>query len=491
MRPARYLHTNSSCDLKDRPNEMKKILVLIVILLLTNSLTLLAQTKKAGTSASKKAAAKTAAQKKANTNDAALQHAVQQRQADSIAAVKAAELAAEKIKNDSLAKIESAKIATPTVVTPVPLAKKDSTLSAKKKSKKKDFKKDNTLKNVDSLFAKTQPVKVKAKSARQLKKDSIKNDINNLSEDAIAKIGFKNMGADSVFINALKNVKHPDIPLTNARTFALNEPSITNMKFFHRYWRDIDLVDAKNKRLATYHADLINGLLEAIRKKEIKAYNPAAISTENPTGDSFTSAIPYDQLMSGLSDSSIVNVLDKDGNIASSKMVANPFTPAKIAGYRIKEDVYYDKIRARTVTRIIGIAPLVKLTLSSGEILSVQPLCWLKFKDCRKVFATIDIDPTKKIGDSMDDIFLQRRFYGKIVQESNPEGKRIKDYKTEVQEQDAEAARMEQKVAVFKKGSWSYTMLTPEPKQKVASNKPVAVKPAKVNNTQPATTTKP
>lgn len=51
----------------------------------------------------------------------------------------------------------------------------------------------------------------------------------------------------------------------------------------------------------------------------------------------------------------------------------------------------------------------------------------------------------------MDDVFLQRRFYSTIVKESNPEGLRIKDYKTEVADQQNEANRIEKKLINLKR----------------------------------------
>lgn len=347
--------------------------------------------------------------------------------------------------------------------------KADSIKASKKTLSKKELAKLAKANQTDSLSTKVKPLK--AKSSKELKREAKKNDINNLSEKDIIKMAFQHIGSDSSIRNS--TIKRADISFTNARPLPLAEPDIRAIKFFHRYWRDIEIQDVKNKKFAQYHADLITALLAAIKNKEINAYSPIASVPENPSGDAFTTTIPYDQLMSGLSDTSVVNILDKDGNITGTKTVPNPFTPDKISGYRIKEDVFYDKTRSRSITRIIGIAPLIKLTLSSGEVISIQPLCWLKYKDCRKILVTIDVDPTKKIGDSMDDTFLQRRFYGRIVQESNPDGRRIKDYKTELPDQIAEAQLMEKKVITFKKGPWNYIMLTEAPLPSPNDNKPI------------------
>ncbi|OCX53688.1 hypothetical protein BEL04_05170 [Mucilaginibacter sp. PPCGB 2223] len=254
--------------------------------------------------------------------------------------------------------------------------------------------------------------------------------------------------------------------LLNARPYPLPEPNPKEIKFYHRYWRDIDLSDPKNKILAKPGGTLIEGIVKGIKDGKITAYDPMGGTPESPAGDAFITAMTYDQLMSHLSDTATVDQFDKDGNKTGSIQKPNPFTPDKISGYRIKEDVYYDKQRGKVVTRIIGIAPLQKLTLSSGDSLGTQPLCWIRFKDCRKVLVTIDADnPNHKIGLTLDDVFLQRRFNSTIVQESNPQGNRIKDYEATADAQTKEAARIEDKVTAYKKSIFVYALseTTPAP----------------------------
>lgn len=349
-------------------------------------------------------------------------------------------------------------------INPLVSAKKDSVQT----QEKKDTSKSTTKKSQTEVSAKAKKNSLKLFG----KKDKDKNEPAEIGLDTMAIDSTTRLLSDSIRV---KNYNR-HTSLNNARPYPLPEPNPNSVKFYHRYWRDIDLQDVKNKKILTYHPQLITGLLEAIKNNQIKAYSPVGGVPENPTGDAFTVRIPYNQLMAGLSDTALVDDFDKDGNKIGSKQVPNPFTPEKISGYRIKEDVYLDKTRSKIVTRIIGIAPLVKLTLSSGEVISIQPLCWIKFKECRNVLVTIDVDPTKKVGDSMDDVFLQRRFYGKIIQESNAEGSRIKDYKTDPADQLTEANRIEQKLTNFKKGSWEYTMLNESPESSKPASRPKKVK---------------
>ena len=279
----------------------------------------------------------------------------------------------------------------------------------------------------------------------------------------------KPISKDSLKIDSIKQKE----ALLKARPFPLPDPNPKEIRFYHRYWRDIDLQDKKNQVFSRPGATLIEAILAGIKDGKIIAYDPMGGTPDAPAGDAFITPLSYNDLMSHLSDTAMVDQFDKDGNKTGSIAKPNPFTPDKIAGYRIKEDVYYDKQRSRIITRIVGIAPLQKLSLSSGDSLGVQPLCWIKFKECRRVLITIDEDgPNKKIGLTMDDIFLQRRFNAKIVQESNPLNARIKDYETTPAGQDKEAARIEAKLSEFKKNMFTYTLSeVAEPETAVVTKK--------------------
>lgn len=363
------------------------------------------------------------------------------------------------------------------------LTKNKPTLLAPAVSIAKSNQTDTLIKNKPALFTPVAIPVVPAKKSKARTSAITKHAIPapDTNASSLAKSIIPSLSpTDSTKTNITPRKVH--ISMLDARPFPLPEPNPHNILFYHRYWRDIALDDKQNKAFSTHHATLITMLLDALKKGKITAYNPEADNTDNPTGDAFTRITSYNRLMSQLSDTAYVDKFDKDGNKIGSVATANPFTPDKIIGYRIKEDMYYDKILGKVVTRIVGVAPLLKLTLSSGELIGIQPLCWLKFKDLRKVLVTIDVsDPAKRIGDSMDDVFLQRKFYGKIIQESNMQGLRIKDYKTDPAEQELEAKRIETKILNYKTGSWGYT-LSAENAEPIPTNNIAARKPKKITN---------
>jgi len=298
-------------------------------------------------------------------------------------------------------------------------------------------------------------------------------------------------------IDTVKSVPDSDdgylksIVMTKARPFQIFEPSENNVKFYHRYKRDISFKDPRNAKFNTTGATLIEAILKGVKDGIITPYDATSIAKINPSGDAFTVPLTYSQFMGKLVDTALVDQLDKDGNKIGSVKQLNDFSPDKVVGYRIKEDVYYDKQRAKVETHIVGIAPLIVLKLSNGDTVGTQPVVWLKYKQCREVFAKMDVsDADHNMYDvSMDDMFLQRQFNSVIVEESNPKGNRIKDYMKTPEDQAKEAARIEKKLADYKKNIWNYqTNITAV---SVPDKAPKTKKQPAADTKKPKTTTPP
>jgi len=238
--------------------------------------------------------------------------------------------------------------------------------------------------------------------------------------------------------------------LGNASPFNYPRINPMNIRFYKRLWRDIDVTDPKNQVLATPGSTLIETILEAIKKGQITAYDPV--------DDSFKFRLSPQQAMAKLVDSVLVPIFDDKGNQIDGKMRLNEFNPEMVSKFRIKEDIFFDKQRAKVETRIIGIAPVMKISTGDTTIAGEAPVFWLYFPECRNVFVKKDVsDPDKNMFDmSMDDIFLQRRFSSKIIRESNTSGQRIIDYTKDLSEQQKEALRIEAGIDEYKKKVWGY-----------------------------------
>jgi len=124
----------------------------------------------------------------------------------------------------------------------------------------------------------------------------------------------------------------------------------------------------------------------------------------------------------------------------------------------MKEDVYYDKVRGRVITQIVGLAPIKALKTSQGDYIGDTHPFWLYFPQCRTPFAGKDIYDTQRdlYNISFDDVFIQRNFRTVIVKESNPADLRIRDIYPDEQRQKQESDRIERELQNYKSNVWKY-----------------------------------
>ena len=114
----------------------------------------------------------------------------------------------------------------------------------------------------------------------------------------------------------------------------------------------------------------------------------------------------------------------------------------EVVAYQIKEDVFYDKERQVSETRIIGILPIVKISELPGK---PAMLFWVHYPDVRKYLGFQPVNSTllpEKVK-SIDDVLFYRCFYGQIEKESNIKDQYIADYLSEEEDQLKESERIE------------------------------------------------
>ncbi|MDB5060662.1 MAG: gldN [Mucilaginibacter sp.] len=233
----------------------------------------------------------------------------------------------------------------------------------------------------------------------------------------------------------------------------LRESDVT---FAKRVWREIDLREKMNQYLLSPKQRLIDVLMAAIDAGELTAYDPTA-SKEDPNGDSFSKPMTGAQARSKMSDSSVVDKFDKDGNKIGSEVRAGEFNPDSVVKFRIKEDWVFDKQRSIFEPRIIGIAPLIK-PKAAGLDLDYQPAFWLYFPEARPILATKEAVSRNNdaTGLSFDDIFVKRLFSSYIVKQSNDKDERIRDYAQGIDKL-YEAERIKKTLADYELNLWKYS----------------------------------
>lgn len=127
-----------------------------------------------------------------------------------------------------------------------------------------------------------------------------------------------------------------------------------------------------------------------------------------------------------------------------NKLIASEIdiSSAKVIGFKIKEDAFFDNKRSVSETRIIGISPVV-INKQSGD---TSDLYWIYFPEIRKYLAKEKIEqkgiPAKI--KTYDDLFFYRYFHGQILTEKSSSccSKATTELKTDA-EKEEESKRIE------------------------------------------------
>lgn len=253
---------------------------------------------------------------------------------------------------------------------------------------------------------------------------------------------------DTTKVVKSKTIKRNSSHLTQAKSAPAEQ---NNLKFYHSYTREIDLQNPQNKVLSSPGNTLFTALLKAIKQQKIMAYDDL-VTPKNIDDETFGKKLTTTQVAAKANNTVTVDKFDADGNKIGTKKVVDSFNPDNLAAYRIKEVVYLNKQTKKVEIQIIGIAPLTIIRLSNGDSVGVQPVCWLKYKQCIPILASLNVPaivknvPVINIGD----FFAKRAFVANITEESNPKDQQIKDYIADPVEQDKESARIEKRLADYK-----------------------------------------
>lgn len=241
----------------------------------------------------------------------------------------------------------------------------------------------------------------------------------------------------------------------NARVTPYANLRESDVMFSKRVWREIDVRDKVNTIFASPKSRLITILTDAIQAGELTAYD-ASGTKDDVNGDEFSAVLDAKDAMAKFADSVVVPIFDQDGNQTGSKVEAGEFNPDSIVKFRIKEDWIFDKQRSVFEPRIVGIAPMVKIS-KAGQSFDEQPAFWIYFPEARHLLVTkAAVNRTNDLaGLSYDDIFMKRIFSSYIVKESNPDDLRIKDYAIGIDKL-YESDRVKKALMDFEHDLWSY-----------------------------------
>ncbi len=227
-----------------------------------------------------------------------------------------------------------------------------------------------------------------------------------------------------------------------------------------KVWRLIDLREKVNQPL--YYPtrpkgdwySLIDVILNTIKSGEnVYAYDA-------DEGDDMTVQITQAEINKKFGagvDSVWVPDLDGSGN-GVWEISENEVRSDEVKQYIVQEVWYFDSKLSSLQVRLLGICPIRISVNNETNALEKRKLFWIKYDPFRRAFANFGafnrFNDAKRI--SYDDMFLQRRFNGYILAESNVyDNRSIKDYEIG-RNALLESERIKKVIFDFEQDLWEY-----------------------------------
>jgi gliding motility associated protien GldN len=228
-----------------------------------------------------------------------------------------------------------------------------------------------------------------------------------------------------------------------------------------RVWREIDTREKINIPFR-YAAVEDNGsqrfisiLLRAVQNGDATAFSA--------DDDRFTTPITPDQAISAFGGGfDTVKVFDMEGNVTGYQVRAKAVEPDSIYKFRLKEEWIFDKETSRMFVRILGIAPVIPVTLSNGIRLenSEHPTWWVYYPDVRATLAAYQVYNPKNLGARMtwEELFENRMFSSYITKSTmdNPFDQSIREYIKDPLFRLYQGENVKEKIFDYEQSLWSY-----------------------------------
>lgn len=224
-----------------------------------------------------------------------------------------------------------------------------------------------------------------------------------------------------------------------------------------RVWRLVDLRQKKNfplyyptKQIGD-RMSLIDVILGEIESGTVNAYSADA-------GDDMTIQITQadiDKKFGAGADT--IQVPDANG-VLQTQVIQNERTTSEVKQYIIQEVWYFDKKLSALNVRILGLCPIRISANPETNQMEKRKVFWIYYPDFRYTFANHEAynpyNDAQKV--SFDDLFLQRRFSGYILGESNVYNNRMISEYEQGRAALLESDRIKQSIFNMEQDLWEY-----------------------------------
>lgn len=225
-----------------------------------------------------------------------------------------------------------------------------------------------------------------------------------------------------------------------------------------RIWRKLDLREKINHPLY-YPTEPIKNrrsvtqvILEAVKEGSLTAYDPL--------DDEFTMTLTKAEIERKLNFIDTLYIEDPEPPYEMKMQVVDePFNPANVKEFRLKEDWFFDRQKSVLEVRIIGIQPVAdNIDRTTGEVRGKEPMFWVYFPEARNIFASAEVFNRQNDAErrTLEDIFWKRMFGSYIYKEKNVYDRLISDYMLNGIDQLLEAERIKEEIFILEHDLWEY-----------------------------------
>lgn len=252
------------------------------------------------------------------------------------------------------------------------------------------------------------------------------------------------------------------IPLTERKPIEYNNPRADDIIWSKVVYRILDLREKINYPLyfpeeaSDSRQSLFTTIFRLFEEGKIKVYEYEE-AKEVFTDDklvSFESFLENNQVLVTVKTDSVT------GDTLSSSIAESDIPNREVIKYYLKEVWYFDKNNSVMSVRILAICPKIyRANEDMGGQMVGYPQFWVPFDAVRPYLAQQEAlvsDRNNGARETMDDLFIKRKFGSYIFKESSTRNRNLIEYNSTAEEAHKEQERIKTEIINFEQDIWEY-----------------------------------